>query len=136
MFLLLHGEPRPAAFVVDGMNQRQLPLAVQGFSHDTGLRLHRAEAAVGEIGAAGLVDTDQRGSPPRERKKSATHMSDASCDKLEFYFVYKSEDINIFSVSAISFSINGRILSLYFDKSASCKHNIILGIYCGFAKPT
>ena len=28
------------------------------------------------------------------------------------------------------------MLSLYFDKSASCKADNILGMYCGFAKPT
>ena len=44
--------------------------------------------------------------------------------------------VNAFSVSTISLSISGRILSLYFDKSASCKHDSILGIYCGFANPT
>ncbi len=69
-------ESRPAALFVDGMNQRQLPLAVQGFGYGTGLRLHRAEAVVGEVGAVGWVDTDQRVSPPQGHRKSATHMSD------------------------------------------------------------
>ena len=48
----------------------------------------------------------------------------------------KLEIVNIFSVSAISFSINGRILSFYLDKSARLRLDNILGIYCGFAKPT
>lgn len=43
--------------------------------------------------------------------------------------------VNLFSVSAISFSISGRILSLYFDKSAFRKHDNITGTYCGFAEP-
>ena len=49
---------------------------------------------------------------------------------------YKPEVVKICTVSAMSFSISGRILSLYFDKSALFKHDSILGIYCGFAKPT
>lgn len=49
---------------------------------------------------------------------------------------YHLQFVNIRSVSAISFSINGRILSLYFDKSASLKLDNIPGIYCGFARPT
>ena len=46
------------------------------------------------------------------------------------------EFVNVFSVSAMSFSIKGRILSLYFDKSALCKYDSIMEVYCGFAKPT
>ena len=49
---------------------------------------------------------------------------------------YKPEVVKICTVSAMSFSISGRILSLYSDKSALFKHDSILGIYCGFAKPT
>ena len=43
---------------------------------------------------------------------------------------------NFFTVSAISFSISGRILSLYFDKSAVSRQESILGMYRGFAAPT
>ena len=32
----------------------------------------------------------------------------------------------------MSFSISGRMLSLYFDKSAFCRHDSISGRYCGF----
>ena len=49
---------------------------------------------------------------------------------------YKLEAVKICTVSAMSFSISGRMLSLYFDKSALFRHDSILGIYCGFAKPT
>ena len=39
-------------------------------------------------------------------------------------------------VSSISFSISGRILSLYCDESASRRASIILGMYSGFDSPT
>ena len=36
----------------------------------------------------------------------------------------------------MSFSISGHILSLCLDRSARFRHDKILGIYCGFARPT
>ena len=48
----------------------------------------------------------------------------------------RCEFISIISVSSMSLSISGRILSLYLDKSALRRADRICGIYCGLASPT
>lgn len=49
--------------------------------------------------------------------------------------VQKTGDVRILTVFAMFFSIGGRILSQCFDKSALRRHDKILGIYCGLARP-
>jgi len=58
------------------------------------------------------------------------------CIEVRLYLFDKLGFVSIFSVSAMSLSISGRILSLYLDKSALRRADRICGIYCGLASPT
>ena len=51
-------QPRPFSVLVDGMHERQLPLAIERFGHRAGLRLHHAQTVAREVGAIWRVDTD------------------------------------------------------------------------------
>ena len=63
-------QPRPFSVLVDGMHERQLPLAIERFGHRAGLRLHHAQTVAREVGAVGGIDTNQGFSPPRGIEKA------------------------------------------------------------------
>ena len=59
-------QPCPPAVFVDGMDERQLPLAVQRFGDRAGLRLDDAQPVAGEVRAVSRVDADHGVHPPFE----------------------------------------------------------------------
>ena len=64
--------PLPRAYeFVDGMDERQLPLAVQCFGHGAGLRPHHAQSVAREVRAGGGVYADHGGFLPSRHRKSA-----------------------------------------------------------------
>ena len=63
-------QPRPFTVLVDGMHERQFPLAIERFGHRAGLRLHHAQTVAREVGAVGGIDTNQGFSPPRGIEKA------------------------------------------------------------------
>lgn len=58
-------EACPFAIHIDGMDERQLPFAVQGFRNGAGLRKDNAQTVIGEVLAVCRINADQRQSPPR-----------------------------------------------------------------------
>ena len=77
-------ELTPLIPLIDGMNKRQFPFAVQRFGYGAGHGRDRAEAVIGKVGAIGGIYTDQEKSPPSGHKESAQPVGGRSKDKLEF----------------------------------------------------
>lgn len=63
-------QPRPFSVLVDGMHERQFPLAIERFGHRARLRLNYAQPVAREVGAVGGIDTNQGFSPPRGIEKA------------------------------------------------------------------
>ena len=57
-------QPLPFAQLVDGVNQRQFPFAVERFGNDAGLRIHRAKPVVGKVRAIRGINANQTSLPP------------------------------------------------------------------------
>ena len=64
------GEPCPLAVVVNGVNERQLILAVERFGNGTGLRLDQPQTIGGEVRAVGRIHADHGQSPPSRQTKT------------------------------------------------------------------
>ena len=73
-----------------------------------------------------------------DRIHRAKQQPDATKDTAKGYDVCDLlfHRFNMSSVVTMSFSISGRMLSLYLDRSALWKQERICGMYWGFAKPT
>lgn len=76
-------EACPFAIHINGVDERQLPLSVQGFRNSAGLGNDDAQTVVGEIFAVCRIDANQRQSPPEGIKKAPQRRRRVYCFGLE-----------------------------------------------------